>query len=131
MAVTDEYVVQFLLNATQASGEGIAWQPGEAGSYAAEVNGVRIALFSTHSTGGSGLCISLMRGADSAQIEEPYPASMFGRKYGSEDERRLAEAMQELGRAISRQCHARQARAWQLREKIRETLYRQVLFGEP
>jgi hypothetical protein len=131
MAVTDEYVVQFLLNATQASGEGIAWQPGEAGGYGAEVNGVRITLFQAHSMGWSGLCISLMRGADVAQIEEPRPASMFGRKYGSEDERQLAATMQELGGAISRQCHAREARAWQLREKIRETLYRQVLFGQP
>jgi hypothetical protein len=131
MAVTDQYVVQFLLQATQASEDAIPWQMTESGGYWAEVNSVRLALSHSYTKGWSGLCLSFVRGADAAYIEEPRPSSIFGRSYRSEEERRLAETLHELGSAICIQCHARQVNAWQSREQTRETLYHLVLFGEP
>lgn len=131
MAVTDLYVVQFLLQATQASEDAIPWQTSEVGGYWAEVNGVRLTLSENHWKGGSGLCLTFARGADTVRIEEPQTVSLFGRKYNSEDERRLAETLTELGRAICIQNRARQVHAHESREQTREALYRLVLFGQP
>jgi hypothetical protein len=131
MAVTDLYVVQFLLQATQASEDAVPWQTAEVGGYWAEVNGVRLALSESHWKGGSGLCLTFTRGADIACIEEPRTASLFGRRYNTEDERRLAETLIELGRAICVQHRARQVHARESREQTREALYRLVLFGQP
>jgi hypothetical protein len=131
MAVTDLYVARYLLDSTQAKREPLPWQPAEGGGYAAEIHGVRLGLFHSHSMGWSGLCLSFTRGDDVTYIEEPRITGIFGRTYENEDERQLAEALRELWQAVSRQHHDRKTRAWRLRQSIREALYQQVLFGKP
>ena len=75
--------------------------------------------------------MSFRSGDDIAYIEEPKQSSFFGRNYRNEEDMRLAEAMQALADAVAAQCGARRVRAWDLRDSIRESLYRQVLFGKP
>lgn len=131
MAVTDLYVAKYLLDSTQGLRAPLSWQSGEGGGYAAEIHGVRLGLFHSHSMGWSGLCLSFTRGDDVIHIEEPRTAGIFGRNYESEDDRQLADALQELWQAVARQYCDRKTQAWRLRQSIRETLYQQVLFGKP
>jgi hypothetical protein len=130
MAVSDLYVAQFLLDATQTSQAPLEWQADEGGSYCAHLNGVRLNLFHSRTMGWSGLCLSFSRGDEVAYIEEPRPVALFGRKFRSDDEERLADALKELARSVSTQCHARKLRAWDLRDSIRESLYRRILFPD-
>lgn len=131
MAVTELYVAQHLLSATLEKGRPMRWTCNESGAYRTAANGVDLELFHTHTVGWSGLCLSFQSGDDIAYIEEPKPSSFFGRNYRTEEDMRLAEAMQALADAVAAQCSARRVRAWDLRESIRESLYRRVLFGKP
>jgi hypothetical protein len=131
MAVTDLYVAQHLLSATLDRDEPLYWAADESGAYHAEAHGVVLALFHTHTIGWSGLCLSFKKGGDLTYIEEPKPTSLFGRHYRHEEDMRLAEALQALADAVAAQCSERRNRAWDLRESIRESLFRQVLFGKP
>lgn len=130
MAVSDLYVAQYLLEATQAVESPLAWLADEAGSYSTHLNGVKLSLFHARTLGWTGLCLSLSRGEEVTRIDEPRPVALFGRKFRTDDEKRLSEAMQELDRAVAGQCQARRKRAWTLRESIRESLYRQILFPD-
>jgi hypothetical protein len=131
MAVTDLYVAQFLLDATSAGLDSLVWQLEDSGIYWVIVNGVRIALFHSHTMGWSGLCLSFKRGDQTTEIEEPRYASVFGRRYRDEDDRTLAETLRALASAVSSQYATRRAFAVTQREPIRESLFRRVLFGGP
>ncbi|HEY3442037.1 MAG TPA: hypothetical protein VGK29_14860 [Paludibaculum sp.] len=131
MAVTDLYVAQYLLSATLEKEETLRWISNDSGAYRSTAHGVDLEMFHTHTMGWSGLCLSFRNGDDMAYIEEPKPSSFFGRNYRNEEDQRLAEAMQALADAVASQCGARRMKAWDLRDSIRESLYRQVLFGKP
>ncbi len=130
MAVSDLYVAQFLLDATQTAHAPLEWQVEEGGSFFAHLNGVRLSLFHSRTMGWSGLCLSFSRGDEVAYIEEPRPVALFGRKFRNEDDQRLSVALKDLSRSVSAQCHARKLRAWDLRDSIRESLYRRILFPD-
>jgi hypothetical protein len=130
MAVSDLYVVQYLLDSTRPANNPLTWQQDDSGAWHAEVNGVSLTLFHTHTMGWSGLCLSFKGVEDAvAYIEEPRPSSFFGRHYRHSDDLRLAESIQALADAVSSQCVQRKTRAWDLRDSLREALYRRVLFG--
>jgi len=131
MPVTDLYIVGYLLEATRGTHDPLNWHADGGGGYSTQINGVRIELFHAQAMGWSGHMLRFTRGENNIHIEEPRPFSIFGRKYRNEDDRRLAETIQELGAAVLHQCHTRRARAWRLRDSIRESMYRRVLFGEP
>ena len=131
MAVTDLYVAQHLLSATVEDGEPLRWVANGSGAYRTTAHGVDLELFHTHTMGWSGLCLSFKNGDNIAYIEEPKPSSFFGRNYRNEEDMHLAEAIQALADAVAAQCGARRTRAWDLRDSMRESLYRQVLFGKP
>lgn len=130
MAVTDLYVAQYLLSATLDKEEPLQWVSNETGTYHAAAHGVEVELFHTHTMGWSGLCLSFQNGEGAAYIEEPKPSSFFGRNYRHQEDMQLAEAMQALADAVAAQCGARRIQAWDSRDTIRESLYRQVLFGK-
>ncbi|MGJ5815401.1 hypothetical protein [Paludibaculum fermentans] len=130
MAVSDLYVAQFLLDATQTPQAPLEWLVEEGGSFSAHINGVRLSLFHSRTMGWSGLCLSFSRGDEVAYIEEPRPVALFGRKFRNDDDQRLAAALKDLYQSVSSQCHARRLRAWDLRDSIRESLYRRILFRD-
>jgi hypothetical protein len=127
MAVSDLYLVQFLIQSTQECE--LQWLAGEASEFRAELNEVRLCLFSVHATDGARLCLRISRDAKRTFIEEPRNTSIFGTRYRSDEDRSLAEALRFLAEIVSRQCALRRAEDWDLRESIRENLYRQLLFG--
>ncbi len=131
MAVTDLYVAQFLLSATLEREHPLAWVSNESGAFRADAHGVGLELFHTHTMGWPGLCLSFRDSDNIAYIEEPKPSSLFGRTFRTEEDMRLSEAMRALADAVAAQCSGRRERAWDLRESVRESLYRQVVFGKP
>ena len=129
--VSDLYVVRYLLQATGNSQAPLLWQAIDAGSYTSELNGVRLSLFRARTLGWSGLCLAFSSGGDTMCVEEPRPFGLFGRRYRSDDERSLADALSGLARAVATQCFEREVRSRDLREVIREGIYHRVLFGGP
>ena len=129
MAITDQYVVQYLLGETLAPEGSLRWSP-KSNSYSVELNGVRIELFESQTRGWSGVCLGLHRDDQVAYIEEPRSSSIFGRRHENPDDHSLAELLRALYAAAAGQCSARQTRAWQDRDSNREQLYRLVLFGK-
>ncbi|WP_321473005.1 hypothetical protein [uncultured Paludibaculum sp.] len=130
MAVSDLYVAQYLLDATQAAESPLVWQAEDGGSFSTHLNGVKLSLFHARTLGWSGLCLSLSRGEEVTYVEEPRPVALFGRKFRTDDDERLSAVIQHLAHAVSRQCQARKLRAWTLRDSIRESLYRRILFPD-
>jgi hypothetical protein len=131
MAVTDLYVAQYLLSATVKEREPLHWVSDDSGVSRSRARGVDLELFHTHTMGWSGLCLRLKNSGHVACIEEPRPASIFERSYRQREDQQLAEVMQALADAISVQCGARLEQCTDLRESVRESLFRQVLFGRP
>jgi len=130
MAVTELCLIRFLMQSTEDAQNTLHWRGGKSSEFRAELNGVRLGLFHVHSLDGSRLCLRLTNGDDRTYIEEPRRVSQGGR-YRTEEERSLAESMQALADCVARQCADRSTRAWDLRDSIREAIYRRVLFGEP
>lgn len=132
MAVSDLYVVQYLLDATRPGLSPLCWRQDGAGAWRATLNEVQISLFHTHTMGWSGLCLGLHGAEDAATyIQEPRPVSFFGRQYRCDDDLLLADSLHALSAAVSAQCAERQARALDSRDSIREVLFRRVVFGGP
>jgi len=130
MAVTDLYVVQYLIDGTRFQANPLVWKSDPSGGYQCDLNGVRVTLDHNQSMGWTGLYLRFRCDDHDAFIEEPQRTALFARKYRNEDQRRLAEAMQTLQKAITAQIHARKEQAWSLRDSIRQSLYRRVLFGQ-
>jgi hypothetical protein len=129
VAVTDLYIVDYLLDATRGAKNPLSWRAVDEGGYSSEINGVSLKLCQDLSLGWSGLRLTFTHGEDVICIDEPKYSTLISRKYASEDDRCLADALRELGRAVTNQCHARRTRAWTLRESIRESLFNLVIFG--
>jgi len=130
MAISDIYLVQNLLQATKAIPRQIAWHEKDSGGYISEIKGVRLDLGLAYSTCGSQVYLVLSRRLDKVSIEEPLTIGFLRPAYRSEDHRRLAELMKELASAVARQCSFRTAEAVQEIERTRESIYRQLLFGQ-
>lgn len=130
MPLSDLYVAQYLLDATLRAEGPLEWQAEESGGYRTHVNGVRLSLFHARTVGWTGLCLQFSRGDEVALVEEPRPVALFGRRFRDDDDQRLSEAMQRLARVVAEQCRKRRMRAWDLRESIRENLFRRVLFPD-
>ncbi|MGC4049779.1 MAG: hypothetical protein QM757_09730 [Paludibaculum sp.] len=130
MAVSELYIAQFLLEATQASDGPLQWHLLDGGSYCTQLNGVRLTLFHSRSMGWSGICLSFSQGDEVTYIEEPHPVTLFSRKFSSDDDMHLSDTLNGLARAVSSQCNARKVKAWGLRDSIRESLFRRVLFPD-
>ena len=91
---------------------------------------MRVELGRAHSTIGSRIYLTLSLHLDKVSIEEPESTAFLRRSYENEDQWQLVEIMKELASAIVRQCVSRRPKTAEERIKIRETIYRRLLFGE-
>jgi hypothetical protein len=130
MAISDIYLVQYLLQGTQAVPKRIVWREKDTEGYEAEVSGVLLELGLAASTAGSHLYLTLSLKRDKVCIEEPRSTSLFRQRYESEDHRQLAALMSNLQAAIVLQCCSRGPVAVEERCRIRETIFRRVLFED-
>jgi hypothetical protein len=129
MPVSDHYVVKYLIQSTQERGNSLRWTESEAGEFRAELNGVRLSLFSAHATDGSRLCLKLSRSGQRTFIEEPRNVGFLEVKYRNEEEAQMAEALRVLAGLVASQVAVGRRENLDLRDSIRESLYNQLLFG--
>jgi hypothetical protein len=127
MPISDNYVVQYLLQETQASSESILWTEKESQGYVANFRGIQLDLDSIPSRAGSRLFLSISCVAERIQIHEPLNRGIFAPRYESEDERRLVGLLKELTAAISAQCAARRKRSAEKTEVIRQSIYGRLI----
>ena len=132
--ISDVYIVESLLQSTQARPKPLRWNESDTSGYAtpgyfAQVGAVRIELNCTQGITGSRLCLTLSDEHDKVYVQEPEPAGLFGRKFRCEDEGRLARAIRQLRSAVVRQCRLREVRAAEEAESTRERIFSQLLFG--
>ena len=131
MAISDVYVVQFVLQATVSERDPILWQPKDSEGYFADWRDVRIELDTLSGTSGSRLIIALSHGWQKVYIEEPHNRGLFAERFENEDQRRLAKLMNDLANCIRRQYFDRVRALQENAEIMRQNLYRRLLFGGP
>jgi len=130
--ISDDYIVQYLVNGTREIPETISWceKSTEQTVYAAAVEGVEVMLESAYSRAGSHLVLKFRHNDDEFRISEPAGGGWLGRKLSTEDERHLVKLFRELIAAVTTQCTQRRLRAERNRELIREQISRRMLFGQ-
>lgn len=131
MAVSEGYVIEYLLRETEAGPANVEWLEGEAGGYSTIFNLVRLQLYSVQSMSGVRLCLEFGLGHDTVYIQEPCKVAIFGRQYRNEDEERVAELLHLLSAAVARQVRQRHEEAMAMETEIRESIFRRLLFGAP
>ena len=131
MAVTDGYVIEYLLQETEAGAANVEWLETEGGGYATTFNMVRLQLYGVPSTSGARLCLEFGLGHDTVYVQEPCKVAIFGQQYRNSDEARVAELLHRLHDAVTRQVRLRHEAASAMETEIRESIFRRLLFGAP
>ena len=132
--ISDVYVVESLLQSTEAFTNPLCWQEIEQAGFAsvgylAQIGLIEIMLHTVSGITGGRLWLTLSDKHGRVHLQEPEPTGWLGRKYRCEEDRRLAGAMNQLRRAIVRQCHQREVQAHEQAGAIRERIFSQLLFG--
>lgn len=131
MSVSETYVIGYLLRETEAGSKGMDWSEAESSGFQAVLNDVRVQMYTVQSMSGPRLCLEFGLAHDKVYIQEPVKVALFGCPYRNEEEAELAERLHELYAAIARQVRRRQAEASEHELQIRESIFRQILFGGP
>src|SRR5438128_2234493 len=127
MSISDNYIVQYLLQATQSGRELIVWKEKESEGYTARVRGIQLDLENVTSRTGSRLYLSFTCLSEKVQIREPLSIGVIRTKYESDDQQALAGLMKELAVTVARQCAARRNRSAAAIDGIRQTVYRRLI----
>ena len=127
MPISDNYVVQYLVQNTDADDGSLMWRETEFEGYVASLNGIQIEFACAPGRTGARFFLTFSTSVSSVQIVEPYNTGIFRPKYANDDENRLAELMKSLGQAIRRQCSARRKIETEFAGPIREDMYRRLL----
>jgi hypothetical protein len=125
--ISDNYVVQYLLQATEASSDFILWTEKASDGYTANFRGIRLEVECVPSRAGQRLYLSIFSVSEKIQIQEPFNYGIFREKYKSEDEQRLAGLMKDLIAAIAKQCAARRNRTAEMTAVIRQSIYGRLI----
>lgn len=127
MAISDTYLVQFLVQETTAAKGGLVWREKESEGYVAQNHGVRIELDHVMSRGGSRRQLTLAFEEERIFLLEPTNTGILTEQYANEEAWRLVQLLRELNLAVSRQCAARRNRGEQAMSRVREAMYRRVI----
>jgi hypothetical protein len=130
MAISDTYVVQFLLEETGKREGLFAWAEEVTGGYAAKVGDVHLEMERVCSNTGE--CLNLVLRDESGQvcIQEPASVGVLRARYQDEDAERLAALLKDLAAAIVHQVVSRRRRSYENLTQTRERIYRSLLFNE-
>jgi hypothetical protein len=129
MPVSETYVIDYLLQETESGPEVLDWAEAESSGFSALCNNVRIQMYSVQSMAGPRLCLEFGVAHDKIYIQEPCKVAFFGCPYRNEEEAEMAARLHELYAAISRQVRRRHEAASEHEVQIRESIFRQILFG--
>ena len=129
MAISDTYVVQFLLEGTSKLPARFAWAETGVGGYAAKVGAVSLEMGKLHTITGERLQLVLCDASDRVSIQEPSSVGILRTRYQDEEDERLVALLRNLAAAIARQVVSRRWSA-EDRARTRERIYRSLLFEQ-
>ena len=129
--ISDAYTLQFLLEGTLASPPRIVWQDAsrEAPGLVTQMGGVAVEMREIYERSGARIRVRFRSGDDLFSLHEPQNQGWLRKRYGSEDEERLAMLLSSLWRAAAEQT-ARGRAVSNGPEEVRARLYRQLLFEQ-
>jgi hypothetical protein len=130
MPVSDNYLVQYLLQETLRPQRAIIWREGTADvGFCASVGSLEVALGAIPSRGGPRIALYFRGAEDQFRIFEPLSEGWWSRGYATSDEHILADLLRELLRAVEAQCSERRHNFAQNPEEVRVRVFRQLLCG--
>lgn len=129
MAVSDSYVVQYLIQATLAPNAASVWKEAD-GTLSTTIRGVEIELDIVPSRAGERIFLTLTCDGYRACIAEPPNLGFLQDKFESEEKQTLSILMRELARGVARQCAERQVEVGEREDEAREWVFRRLLFDE-
>jgi hypothetical protein len=132
MAISDNFVIQYLLQETRSIDSPIQWQETDDDGYIASLNGVHIEFNNIPTRTGSHFCVTFSCAlnqclTEKVQVLEPVKSGVFHPAYDSEDDHHLAELLRELSLAIRRQVYDRKRSRARSESAIREILFQRLL----
>jgi hypothetical protein len=132
VAISDAYIIQYLLDGTLEVPAQIHWREKDAeqAGYVAQLEGVDVILEPVYSRAGSRTVLRFRHDDEEFSVAEPAGGGWLGRKFSTEDERRLVRLFRGLIAAVVSQCASRRQQAEQNQEEIRERISHRLLFGE-
>ncbi len=130
--ITDAYTIQFLLEGTLAKPPSIVWRElaNEALGFCSQVGAVEITISQIHARTAIQTGLTFRSGVEKFSLYAPVPVGRFGKKFSSPEDADLARRIDTLLSAVARQCSDRQEDAYAYPEKVRERIYRELLFGQ-
>lgn len=128
MAITDAYVVGYLLQETAGAGR-LRWMDTGSGEYTANLNGVTVRIGECELRTGRRLLLQLEYEDTTTNIWEPEGQGFFAKRFGSQEEERLAGGMRALLASIEQRRARREAERDATTE--RQEIYRRLLFAGP
>lgn len=131
MAVSEGYVVDYLLQETASVPPGLEWWESETGGYTADCNRVRLRLSTVQNMSGPRLCLEFGFAHDTVYIQEPCKVAIFGRQYRNDAEETVAGLLHRLHSAVAQQVQLRHEGTASRESEIRESIFRRLLFGSP
>lgn len=127
MAITDTYLVQWLVQETGTTPPALVWQEKDSDGYVTQNHEVRIDLDVVPSRAGARRQLTLRYGAERLYLVEPANTGFLTEQYANEEAWKLVQLLRELHLAVSRQCAARHNREEAVMNRVREALYRRVI----
>lgn len=130
MPLTDELVVEFLVEATERPLDPVRWREDKDGTLLAQVRGIEVELQNVPSRAGSQLFLRFTDRDHEVYLAEPPRTSLFGNGYKDEGQKRLAYLMKELVRQVESQIARRRMVAGNDKDKARQDIYRRLILGD-
>ena len=132
MAISESYVVEYLLQGTASAPPDIVWQEqdNEASGYRAQIGDVKVELSYASFRGGSRLLLRFHHAQDDVDVHEPEGRGWMGKKHSNEEDRSLARKLRSLMQAAALQCQRRRVWAQENATSVRERVFRHLLFNE-
>ena len=126
MPISDNYVVQYLLESSRNRARGLAWQERDSG-YATRLHELDVQLENVPNTAGARLCLTISSPPERVYIFEPRRTGVFSMKFENDEQENLARLLHELWQAAAQQCIARQNRSPEMNERLRQILFRRLI----
>ena len=130
MAISDTYLVQWLLQETKSPQGGLSWREKDNDGHLTTSNGVQIELDHVMSRSGTRRQLTLTYDSERIRILEPTNTGILTEQYATEDEWQLVQLLRELNQAVHRQCAARRNRGDDARRRVRDAIFRRVIGAE-
>lgn len=125
MPVSEMYVVELLLQQTRSGA--VCWRRPQDGPITTRMNGVDVALQLVPASSGSRVELELSDGERVSSVFEPFSIGFFSRRYDTDEQERLADALRALwNEALKQCCHREEQRD---RDYEKQALFAKLLFA--